>query len=261
MHLSALDHLFWAAGLAGNIVLLGVLLLRHRARHFPVFTAFIAAAVLRTAVLYLVQRHGGVYAYFLAYWSLAIAVDVVLQLAVVFEIASHVFRPLGRWAPDARRGMVWLVAGSLWLAGLLTAVAAPVTPHWQEMLVSKGSFFTSTLMSELFVGMLVLSATVGLPWRTHVARIAHGLGAYSIVDIAIETAHTLYGAGYKTQTDVALYHTRMVLYLACLVYWSVTLWQQAPAPRELPAEMRKHLRNLQARVAYDLYLLRSWKKP
>lgn len=261
MHLSALDHLLWAAGFVGNVLLLAVLWLRRRARQFPIFTAFIGGAVLRTVLLYAVQRRGSVYVYFVAYWSLAIAVDVVLQLLVVLETARHVFRPLGRWAPDARRGMVWLVSGSLLLAALLTWVSTPVSTHWEELVVSRGSFFSSTLMSELFVGMLVLSVTVGLPWKTHVARIAYGLGVYSTLDIALEAAHTLYGTGYRTETDQALSHARMVLYLGCLVYWGVTLWADAPAPRELSVEMRKHLRGLQARVAYDLYVFRGWRKP
>ena len=111
------------------------------------------------------------------------------------------------------------------------------------------------------MGLGVLSVTAGLPWKTHVARIAHGLGAYSLVDVAIEAGHNVYGLGYRAGTDEVLTYARMLLYLACLGYWIVTLWQDAPEPRELPAEMRAQLRSLQARVAYDLGTIRTWRKP
>lgn len=260
MTVSGPDRLFWAAGLLGHVVLLAVLFARGRARQFPVFTALIAASVLRTVVLFF-ARGSAVHTYFSLYWTLAIIIDVLLQSAVVYEMATHVFRPLGRWAPDARRGMTWLVVSSLVLAGLLAALAAPANTRTPEKWVARGSFFSSAVMSELFVGMVVLSVTVGLPWRTHVARISHGLGAFSLFDVLIEAGHTLYGAAYHARADVILTHVRMLLYLGCLAYWIVTLWRDAPAPRELPPDVRKHLRGLQSRLAYDLYTLRSWRKP
>lgn len=259
MGLSALDTLFWALGVVGHLVLLGVLVARRRARHFPLFTALIALAVTRSFVLFFVRAYGSSFLYFRAYWGLAI-VDSLLQLAVVFEVATHVFRPMGRWARDTRRSMWLMAVASIVLASALTAMAAPAATNWRELLVIRGSFFSSALLSELFVGMVVLSVTAGLPWRTHVARIAHGLGAYSLLDIAIEAGHTLYGTGYKAHIDDLLSDARMLLYLGCLLYWIVTLWQQAPEPRELPDTLRKHLRVLQTRLAYDLYTFRSWRK-
>ncbi len=260
MPLSGIDQLLWAAGLLGHAVLLGVLLGRRRAAQFPAFTALIAANVLRSVVLYAVRSRGTEQTYFATFLTGGI-VDAVLQFTVLYEIASHVFRPLGHWALDARKSMRLLIGGSLILATGLTALAAPSRFRWDFNVLTKVGFFSSTLLAELFVGMLVLSVTVGLPWRTHVARIAHGLGAYSIVDIAIEVGHTLYGAPYRAQVDEALTSARMLVYLACLVYWIVTLWQEAPQPRELPAEMRAHLRAWQANLADNLYTLRSWKKP
>ena len=251
MTVSGLDRLFWAAGLLGHVALLFVLLHRGRARRFPVFTTFIGASVLRTVVLFF-ARGRAVYTYFLLYWTLAILVDVLLQFAVVYEMATHTFRPLGRWAPDARRGMTWLVTASVLVAAGLTVLAAPAATVSPEKWVTKGSFFSSAI---------VLSVTVGLPTRTHVARISQALGLYSLVDVMIEAGHTMYGAGYHARADEVLSHARMMLYLLCLVYWIVTLWQDAPEPRELPAHVRKHLRGLQSRLAYDLYTLRSWRKP
>lgn len=257
MALSALDTLLWAAGIVGHAVLLAVLVLRHRSRQFPWFTSLIAAALLRSLVIPAVR--GSERLYFNVYWLLAIP-DVLLQLGVVYEVASHTFRPLGHWAPDARRGMAALIGVSLLLAAVITWLATPHAGYWQQVAVIRGSFFSSALMSELFVGMMVLSATVSLPWRTHVARIALALGIYSLVDVVIEAAHTLYGRAYQAHVDDVLSESRKVLYLLCVGWWVVSLWRKAPTPRALPEEARKHLRSLQTRLAYDLYTFRNWRR-
>jgi len=40
----------------------------------------------------------------------------------------------------------------------------------------------------------------------------------------------------------------------------VMLWREAPAPKELPEEMRRQLFTLQARVEYDLRKFRALKR-
>ena len=52
MHLNGPVFAFWAAGLTAHILLLLVLLIRHRAGTFPVFTTLIAANVLNSIALY-----------------------------------------------------------------------------------------------------------------------------------------------------------------------------------------------------------------
>src|ERR1700761_828675 len=101
MHLTSLDLFFWAAGFLANSALLGVLLFRHRERKFPFFTALIALVVVKTVILYFVLHHGSKYSYFITYWSLSLA-DTILQLCVVYEVASHVLRPMNSWAPEIR---------------------------------------------------------------------------------------------------------------------------------------------------------------
>ena len=100
MHLTGLDLLFWAASFFGHVALLVVLFLRRRARTFPLFTTFICANILRTISLYLIARFGTKATYFYTYWYLAIF-DVGLQLGVVYELASSIFRPVGVWTKEA----------------------------------------------------------------------------------------------------------------------------------------------------------------
>jgi len=257
MQLTGLDLLFWAVGFYSHIVLLFVLGARRRASEFPFFTTLIASNVLRTATLYFIIHHGAKHEYFYTYWSLAV-VDMALQFCVVYEMASHVFRPLGVWAPDVRKSFVWLLIGSITVASALTALAKPDTHIWVRSFVIRGNFFSSALMSELFVGMIALSVTVGLPWKTHVARISQGLGVYSIIGVLTEAGHNHFGT--HSQIFTTLSHLRITTYLICVWYWNIMLWRNAPAQRELPEEMRIQLFTLQRRVEYDLRELKNWRK-
>ena len=256
MHLSGLDLLFWAGGFVGHVVLLFVLIRRGRANRFPVFTTLIGASIVRTVALFLVFRSGVRYQYYFAYWIL-LFVDATLQFAVVYEIAAHIFRPLGSWVRDVKGGLAVLIFVSLAIAAGLTMLASPPTQIWIETLVIKWNFFTSTCLSELFVGILALSVTAGLPWKTHVARIAQGLGVYSIFEVLIETSRNCFGLGGDNHVYVLLSHIRMLVYLGCLCFWALTLWSDEPVPRPLTDEMRAQLSVFQQRLQDDLRRVRS----
>ena len=260
MSLEVTTRLFWAAGFLGHLVLLAVLFTKGRSRQFPFFTALIGLNVFKTSTLFLVGRFGSDATYlrtYMAVWLL----DVLLQIAVAYEVAAHVFRPLGRWAPDVRTGLLVLGLGSLAIATGLTWMAAPGASKWEFAALIKANFFSSVLFGELLLGMVILSVTVGLPWRTHVARIAYGLGAYAVVCVLIEAGHALYSGLQGATLGAVLTLSRNGTYLMVLGFWIATLWQDAPAGRELPKEMREELSKLQSRLAYDLYTIRNWRKP
>ena len=124
MHLTGMDLLLWSVGFLENLALLVVLVYRRRAERFPFFTALITLNVIRTIVLYLVLRYSTKDGYFYSYWSLTV-LDTVLQLFVVYEVASRVFRPLDVWAHDVRNSFVWLLGLSLSVAFVLTWLASP----------------------------------------------------------------------------------------------------------------------------------------
>jgi hypothetical protein len=257
MHLTGLDFLLWAAGFVAGVALLFVLWFRKRASAFPIFTTYIAANVVRTIVLYALLHFGTKATYFYVYWSLAV-IDDLLQLGVIYEISSHIFRPLGGWATDVRSSFVWLISLSFVVAGALTWLADPPARLGIQLVVLKGNFFSAALMSELFVALIALSVTVGLPWKAHVAKICQGLGAYSVVDFLIEAGHNYFGLSQRTQAlfgDLA--HIRIGVSIACLAYWAVMLWQNAPAPRELSDQMYRELSALQVLAVSRLQSLRS----
>jgi hypothetical protein len=108
--------------------------------------------------------------------------------------------------------------------------------------------------------MMALSVSARLPWRTHVAKIAQGLGAYSLISLLIETGHSYFGVGGEAPAFLFLSYVRIAAYLTCVAYWAVMLWREEQPSREMTEEMRERLFTLQRRVEYDLQELRSRKK-
>jgi len=259
MELTGFDRFLWAATSCGQILTLVVLIVRGRARSFPVFTIYIVENICTTVVEYFVFYHLSILAYCYWYWSLGI-VDEILQLFVFYELAVHVFCPTGMWARDVRRTFLGVVCASAAVALLLTCLAHPTARIAIETFILRCNFFSAALVSELLVGMVVLSATAGLPWKTHVARIAQGLGAYSLVHVA-----TAVIANYLISNRLAdlfrkLSYFESLTYLTCETFWVVMLWRNAPVPRELPESMRIQIYTLHKEVENDLTRVRAWRR-
>jgi hypothetical protein len=259
MHLSELDLFFWAAGFIVHLVLLFVLFSRGRARGFPFFTSLILLNVVRTVVLYLVLHYGSKGGYFYTFWSLAI-LDVMLQLGVVYEVASRVFRPLDVWAPDVRGNFLWLLNLSTTVALVLAWAESPVVHTRVQGLVARGNLFAAALESEILVAMMALSVSARLPWKTHVAKIAQGLGIYSLISVLFETARSYSGVSRLLPSFSLLSHVRMAAYLGCVSWWIVSLYRPERAARTMTAEMREKMFALGSHVAYDLHELQSRKR-
>jgi hypothetical protein len=258
MHPTAFVRIVWTATFANNLLLLMVLFVRRRAASFPAFTTYVAFSVLHDAAEFLAFYYLSFAAYRNIFYSLEI-LDVGLQILVFYELAVHVFCPTGTWARDVRRAFLGLVAASAGVAFLLSWIARPPAPLRVQTFILRADFFSSLLMSELFVGTVVLTVTVGLPWKTHVARIAQGLGAYSLLTLATTIGVASVGITANNAVFAALIRAQKLVWLACQVYWIVTLWQEAPAPRELPEVMRAQIFSLQNRVKDDLIRIRGWR--
>jgi hypothetical protein len=258
MNLSGFVRFVWATSFYLQILLLLVLWIRQRAKSFPVFTAYIVESIVTTLVLYFVFHHLSLRAYFYSYWSLGI-VDEGLQLLVFYELAVHVFCPTGVWARDVRGTFVGLICVSTLVALLLTWLAHPAARLPIQTFFLRSNFFAAILLSEFFVGTMALAVTVGLPWKTHVARIAQGLGAFSLICAAKDIVANCVGISRDAYIFNELDRLKVLTYVGCEAYWIVTLWQDAPAPRELPEAMRIKLYALQKQVEDDLNRLRKWR--
>ena len=259
MHLTILDLFFWAAGFLGNLGLLFVLCYRRRAKKFPFFTALVALNLTRTTLLYCVLHYGTRHGYFYTYWSLTI-IDTMLQLGVVYEISSRVFRPLDVWAQDVRSSFIWLVGLSVSVALGLSSLASSPAGSWVLAVTYKGNLFAAALMSELLVAMMALAVSARLPWSGHTAGIAKGLGAYSLFTVLIETGHSYLGRSRELPVFVIFSDVRKAAYLCCVTYWIIDLWRDDWPGRIMTQEMREKIFTLHARLEYDLQNLRSRNK-
>jgi hypothetical protein len=259
MHLTAFVRIVWAATFANYVLLFFVLVVRRRARSFPAFTAYVTFLAAYSIIEFVTLNHLGLAAYRDTFYSLQI-LDEGIQILVFYELAVRVFCPTGVWARDVRVAFLSLVAASAGVAFLLAWLAQPPAPLHVQTFILRADFFSSLLMCELFVGTMVLTATAGLSWKTHVARIAQGLGAYSLLSLAIGIGVTSVGITTDNAVYAALIRARKLVWIACQIYWIVTLWREAPAPRELPEVMRAQVLLLQNRVKDDLMRIRGRRK-
>jgi len=257
--MTSLDIFLWVAGFLGDSILLVVLIAKHRAHRFPIFTSMIAFYLSRAMVLFFVERYGSPAAYYNGYWTLAV-VDVALQLMVLYEAASKVFSPGGQWAPGIRRTFLWMIATSVAVAAVLTWLCEPAKTTFLGTMTQRGNFFASVLISELFVGMIVLSVTSGLPLRTHVARIVQFLGVPATVGILIETLQTYFGHFKGPDFYEFLSHIQIGVYIAVETFLIVTLARKAPEPRALPAQLYRQLLHLNGQTDLALAYLRPGRR-
>lgn len=257
MTLSCVDKLYWAVGYAGNWLLLLILIFRRYAKAFPLFLSLITVAVIRTTVLLCIDlrfgRHRG---YFYTFWVFG-AVDLGLQLAVVYEIAATVFKPLGHWAADVKDKAFWWSVASVAVALFLTWLPHPDVRFWYQSAILKGSFFSSALVCTLVVGIAALSWEGGFPWSSAVARIAVGFVIFAFPDMIVEIATTRFG---MKNTDILyqnLERVRMTAYLCSLLFWSVALWMKLPPPRQLNKRMSEQLDSIGQSLDTRLQALES----
>ena len=215
--------------------------------------------ICRSIALFAIFRHGDKTAYLYVYIGFAI-VDFILQLCVTYELASRVFCPTGSWARDVRKPFMMLVVVSVVIAAILACMPTPPEKTLLKVLLDRTNLFTSALLCELFVGMIKCSATARLPWNTHTARIAQGLGFYSLLGIVIAGGYAILGETRTSALSEDLTLIRLTAYLVCVVYWIVMLWQDAPAAKELPEEMRRQLFSIASSVEYNLRQLRVLKR-
>lgn len=234
----------WAAGLVMNAALLFVLLWKRRYRAVPAFTIWIGWAVLTTVSLYLGHRHGQRSVYAELYWTAAF-VDLLMQLAVVAELAVLVFRKEGRWVPASRAR---LLAGSLCATLFAAVLAFSVTPaasSAKDALYSRASLFETVLFTGIFMAVLGASQQLRVGWGDIVVREGAGFLLLNVVAFVTDTLHVY----WRTAEHFGdLEHLRMVVYLATLAYWIGAFWLSGNAPLVADEKTKKQLSEYRDRL-------------
>lgn len=245
--MDTLSQVLWAAGFVETCALAFVLFAKRRWRKFPVFTILVVFNVLRTAVLFLLYVEAD-RAYSHVFWGAGV-LDIVLQVALVFEMARIVLKPTGDWVRDARKSFLfWGTVGALVAVGLSFAVS-PEAPTTFLTWLNKGRLFATLLMCELFASMTLAASRLGLVWRNHVMGLGQGLTAWALISLCTDTIHSYYG---DTLLVGSLETTRVIIYQAATIYWIITFWIPEPESRTLSDDMQMYLAALHRRVSVDL---------
>ena len=152
------NHLIWAAGLFGHVLLLGVLFARRRVARFPSFTLLIVFYLLRSVGLAATLHFSGHPAHRFALLILDIT-DLLLQCAVLAELFWIALRPLGGFR---RFTLPLLLLGSGVLIVMRLAPAGYSSLRMDLVLLH---FLLSVLLVEWAIVLAFLLRPLRLSWR------------------------------------------------------------------------------------------------
>lgn len=112
MRVSDLDSILWLLGIAGQILLLLILVYRRLYRIFPIFTAFILWAAL-SDLFQLAVLMGHHDANSSLYYRTTFSINILLyalEIGVFVEIAANVLQPVRRSLP---KGILYILMGCM----------------------------------------------------------------------------------------------------------------------------------------------------
>ena len=246
MHLSLIDKLVWAVSFLLNLSLLLVLLFRHRARFVPWFTGWTAFGSFRTLALFFTYRMFAKHIYFLVYWGAA-GFDLVLQIAVILEIARSIFGRSHGWVAGARRRFLLYCflapVTALILALLMKPSAKTALDAWD----ARANLFMTVLICVMSRGVITVSKQLGLGWKSRITQMIWGLLVWSVCAFVTDTLHSY----WRTIDDFGnLENTIAVIFQLVTVYWIVVFWLPEPAAVAMPENVSVDLKSLAARLNY-----------
>jgi len=228
MSLLATDYLPWVTGPILLVLTGGALVKRRLVSELPVFFAYVAFHVFRSAVLFAVHvlqvRQRVSYAdYFYAYWA-AQAVSIALGFMVINEIYRKLFQNY-----DVIRRFGTILFGCAAVVLLVVAVVtAASAPGADTLGVVRAVVLLERSVRVMQCGLLLflflLSFHFGLPWRNYLFGIAMGFGVFASIEliaVAVRAQVGVTGANVLAQVNSLAYAFGLVIWVCYLV---------APAP-------------------------------
>jgi hypothetical protein len=195
MRLDDLTTFVWLGGIALQVALAAVLLVRKVWQKFPLFTMYFLANLAVNCLLCLVAilHFPGLF-YFYCYWC-SQCVVLVLGLGVVYEVFARLFvhyAALKATALTFFRGIavVLLVCG---------AVVIAVQPQGERAFSSISGFFflAEEVVRLIEVGLVtflfLFASLFGLHWRQSEFGITLGLGTYAVADLIMVSLRAYWG--------------------------------------------------------------------
>jgi hypothetical protein len=213
-----IDHVIWAMGNLGDLLILSVLFTRRRYPRLPWFTLLVAFHLV-SAVGGKIAAHisghevGGLAAILIA------CMDLSLQGAVLAELTWIALLPMA--------GVRRVILRLLLLAGGLLIVLrfTPATYHSMPEVVVLVRSFLTILKLEWAIVLVFLLAPLRLSWRSHVPAISFGYGIFSAVQLAADRS---FGTSTTISNFVLTPGFRISVYLLVLLWTLVALWLEEP---------------------------------
>ncbi len=244
MHISGIDGVLWIVGIAGELLLLLILITRRLYRIFPLFTAFIFWALLSDPLLFIILRAHH-YAFTKIYYQTYFASNVLqyaLEIGVLGEIAANVLRPTRSHLTRRILPVLWGCMLGIGVAAFLLAAylnAATLT-HTRAFIVLDTTVAILRLVTFLLI--TAFSQILGLGWRNHVLQLASGLAFYATVTLIVGLAYSYLRA---TPDYVAKFREFAQLgilgYLCALYYWCYSFARQEAPRKEFSPQMAQLL--------------------
>ena len=244
MHYSGIDTALWIAGIAGEALLIGVLLWRRSYRTFPVFFSWVLFILLLEPTFYLLLIHASATTYYRVFFALNFP-QYLLEVGVLAEIALNVLRPV-------RQGISRMLLIGFSIAMILIAMAGVLTAaHVSDATLANPRPYvvvnTSMAILRLATFLLIAgcSQLLGLNWKNHVLQLTSGLAFYAVVTLIVELSQSnLRGGLYYDSTYRALDHLRIGGYLCTLYFWCYTFAKKEAPRKEFSPQMTKFLVSL-----------------
>jgi hypothetical protein len=230
MKLTALEELLWACGFLSSAAVLAVLIWRSRWRRFPGFTAWLAFVTGKTILLYIVYRvfHSGHWYARIYWWGLW--PEFALQVGVAVELARAALRRHGKWVGDS--GKLFFFAGALGVlfSGLLSDWIAPpagIFRPWELRV----DLFISLVFCELVVSVTLIANWLRLAWDRHLAAIAEGVTAFSVVSLIVTALESYLSTHYFGKLD----HFQSYAWIGAMAWIALELGLPTPV-KEIPGK-------------------------
>ncbi|HTZ96566.1 MAG TPA: hypothetical protein VMB18_09230 [Terriglobales bacterium] len=223
-----LQLVLWLAHPVLELSLAVAMILRGLHRKFPVFFSYIVFELASFAVLFPIQRHGMLMAYFYGYWISAM-ISLALGFKVIHEVFLDVFRPFHTLRDLGTVLFKWAALVMIFVA-IVVAVAGPSGHFPLVQAVTTLQRCVRTIQCGLILFLLLFSRYLGVSWRQYSFGIALGFGTYAIVELG---TNALYFGGQIKTPSVGLLNTMM--YAGSLLAWVGYSFLKVPARQELTA--------------------------
>jgi hypothetical protein len=226
--------------ISGTVAVCGVILLllyRGIWRRFPLFFAYSVWVLLANAVVFVLfeQRYPG---YAQAY-LVDMAGDSVLLFGVLVELGWSILRPL--------HGSLW--GGTRYVVGALILLLGVIIWPFAVPPVSPGMPAVTMLILHLqqtfyvvrivvFLALAGSSHFLSIGWRDRELQIATGLGATSVVSLAVAMLRVY--PSMRTEIHM-LNELVIVTFLASQLYWIFSFAQKEQERRQMTPQMQSVL--------------------